>query len=178
MGHERRKRFHETDEFILLDREWQAKLKASGFVDIEESSFPIAHKRDLLVTAYADRKAVARGADSGLAEHYRRAGRWFHERVFPSLSRRIIWEMYAEGVPRRELVERMGTAPGHFAWWVGRQIAEERALMAAWYAAGGDPDDDGGPKSYFEEELAANGNFRHIPSRGEGPGGGGEWEAY
>lgn len=171
----RPERFWERDDFIELNREWQQRLKDSGFVDLEDQ-FPIAHKRDLLVTAYADRKAVRRGAEHGLQEHYRRAGRWFHERVFPSLSRRIIWEYYAEGVPRRELVERMGTAPGHFAWWVGSQIQEERALMAEWYATGGDPDDERGELTYFDAELAANGDFRHIPSRGEG--GGGEFESW
>lgn len=163
-------KFFERPGFAELNREWQAKLRASGFED-QEDDFPVSHKRDLKATVFMDREAVRRGELSGLAEHYRRAGRWLHERVWPRRVRKLIWRLYAEGVPRRELCRRMGTAPGHEPWYVGVQIQEERALMARWYGEGAGGDDEPeGPSSLLEAELEANDGFRHIISRGEGGG--------
>lgn len=163
-----RDKFYETEEFATVNKEWQARLRASGFDDLEDD-FAVSHKRDLKSTVYLDRDAARRGELSGLAEHYRRAGRYLHERVWPTLARKVIWELYCEGVPRLEACQRMGTLPGHQPWYMGEQLAEERALMAQWYAEGGDPEDEVA-LSLHDEELANNGDFRHIPTRGEGGG--------
>jgi hypothetical protein len=165
-------KFYERPGFAELNAEWQRKLRASGFEDLEDD-FPVSHKRDLKRTVFMDREVVRRGEQQGLTEHMRRAGRWLHERVWPRRVLKLMWSLYTEGVPRKELCYRMGTAPGHEAWWVGAKIQEERRAMAAWYGEGGDLGDEV-ERTLLEEELYNNDDFRHVPTRGEGGGEGAE----
>ncbi len=152
--------FNETREFKALRDTWYAKLKAEGFEDVENDY------EDVKRTVYRDREALRRGGLDEAALYYQRCGRWLHLNVWRSRARKRTFELHAEGVPLREIVTRLGTAAGHQLWFAGSRVREERRAMEAFYRDGGDPDEEF-PKSLLEQHLAAEGDFKHILTRGE-----------
>lgn len=85
----------ETPEFLALRREWERKLRKSGFRDIEREN------GSLQVTK-CDREDRIRLADPRDWATYRTlAGRWLFLKVWPSRLRKRQWELHAEGVGTR-----------------------------------------------------------------------------
>jgi hypothetical protein len=81
-----------------LQREWYAKLKASGFQDIETGD----EHSGLLKTD--KRFEAGRGEEyRASAEYYQRASVLLHHRRWPDARERRIWEMHAEGVGMNEI---------------------------------------------------------------------------
>jgi hypothetical protein len=84
-----------------LQREWYAKLKASGFEDIETGD----ENSGLLKTD--KRIEEGRGDEyAASAEYYRRAGVFLHHHDFASDADRSIWELHSEGVGMNEIARR------------------------------------------------------------------------
>src|SRR5690606_10178631 len=86
-------------EFVQLRDEWYEKLRESGFDDIEYSSGAIRTDTKLI-------ERMSRG--DGNAEFYRRVSCFLHEFKWASETEEHIWELYSEGVPYRDIAERLG----------------------------------------------------------------------
>jgi hypothetical protein len=81
-----------------LTREWYAKLKASGFEDIETGD----EHSGLLKTD--KRIEEGRGEEyAASAEYYRRAGVFLHHREWADDRERRIWELHSEGMGMNEI---------------------------------------------------------------------------
>jgi hypothetical protein len=92
-----------------LQREWYAKLKASGFEDIETGGEDGLLKTD-------KRIEDGRGDEyQASAEYYRRAGRFLHARRWEDVTERRIWELHAAGMGMNEIArsERHGNTKVH-----------------------------------------------------------------
>jgi hypothetical protein len=84
-----------------LQREWYAKLKASGFEDIETGD----EHDGLLKTD--KRIEEGRGEEyQASAEYYRCAGVFLHHRHWRDQRERLIWELHSEGVGMNEIARR------------------------------------------------------------------------
>lgn len=84
-----------------LQRQWYAKLKASGFEDIETGD----NNEGLLKTdkRIEPERVVEYEAS---AEYYQRAGQFLHARDWPDDWEREIWELHAGGVGQNEIARR------------------------------------------------------------------------
>lgn len=98
-------------DFKKLQREWDAKLKASGFEDIEQrhdgnlktwaSARVFKEKRN---GEYYENKAVYY---QSVEEYYRLAGQFLHTYKFDSDKERLIWEKHADGMSMNEITAYM-----------------------------------------------------------------------
>ena len=104
-----------------LIKEWDEKLKSSGFKDIEDRKTGLLKHNGGDVTvanigyslaAYRSDKepsfAVQRGYSSlawkeSQAEYYRIASQILHEAEFKTPRHRIIWQLHSEGVTQQEI---------------------------------------------------------------------------
>lgn len=87
-----------------LQREWAAKLKASGFVDIETGD----EHSGLLKTDKRIEPERALEYEAS-AEYYQRAGQFLHARDWDGEGEsreREIWALHAEGVGQNEIARR------------------------------------------------------------------------
>lgn len=85
-----------------LQREWYAKLRASGFEDIETGD---EHSGLLKTDKRIDE---GRGDEyAASAEYYRRAGVFLHQRTWCDEAERAVWELHADGVGMNEIARRV-----------------------------------------------------------------------
>lgn len=140
----------------LVD-EWDRRLAASGFVDIE-------HRRTgrLVGGVRQDRKQVGKGDAMRGAEYYRRAAQWTWSRVWPTRYDKMLWRAWAEGATLVDIAPR---ARRHFVTvWRRIHKEEQRCMSHPW--DGGEPT---GPLPLHAMELAeinaAVGVGRDAPQR-------------
>jgi len=105
-----------------LKREWYAKLRASGFQDIETGD-----EHDGLLKTDKRFQDGHESADAAQAEYYRLASSFLYEHRFKTPRDRRIWEAHAEGVPMREIAKRCRT----YVRLVHATVNTLRALMLA-----------------------------------------------
>lgn len=74
-----------------LAAEWRARLKASGFKDLETADGRLKEPGCVL------RAHIRNPLVAGLSEYYRRAGMWTHDAIWPSRLHRRLWELHVEG---------------------------------------------------------------------------------
>ena len=94
-----------------LEREWAAKLKASGFQDLEGADRDGALSRRGLLHPVDDTAEE----DAALADRMR-AGEaqteWrlsvLHTHKFRNATERRVWQLYAEGIPLRAIATQLG----------------------------------------------------------------------
>lgn len=80
-----------------LQREWAAKLKASGFDDIESG------EDGMLSRSRAETGRVTHDEHVQTASYYQRAGVMLHHRRWSDLRERRIWELHSEGIGMNEI---------------------------------------------------------------------------
>lgn len=78
-----------------LEREWYAKLKATGFDDIEvydnnSNTYLRGHHLEA-------RKRVVRGTETGTAERMRLAEEWLELEAWPTRTERWLWSAWSKG---------------------------------------------------------------------------------
>lgn len=99
------------DEFHALQKEWDKKLKASGFEDIEPLNDNGSRN-----TPFLKQHSIrfAERYNPGTEEYYRLAGQYLHDPVEAETLtefERWLWEAHAEGIPTREMEKRWQVAP-------------------------------------------------------------------
>lgn len=105
-----------------LKREWYARLKASGFEDIETGD-----EHDGLLKTDKRFQDGHESVDAAQAEYYRLASVFLHEHRFANVRERRIWEAHAGGIPMREIAKRCRT----YVRLVHATVNTLRALMLA-----------------------------------------------
>lgn len=100
-------KFYQTDEFKRLNREWKAKLKKEGFVDIE-FTFDNGDTSPLTKPAIgvcgeqpAPEKYKAKVA------YYSAASKFLHDFKFEVAVQKTIWALHTDGYSYREIVKEL-----------------------------------------------------------------------
>ncbi len=107
-GHTRHKRaptWHETPEFLALQKAWYSKLERKGFRDIE--FLDTTGSTDSRFLRGGDAYHAPLRYDASREEYYRLANQWVWEagRTLKGLDRKI-WRAHAEGLSYREIREK------------------------------------------------------------------------
>lgn len=91
-----------------LQREWYAKLKKSGFEDIETGDDSDGLLKSSKRFDTDKRVPIADVAASweASAEYYQRAGQFLHAREWEESWERDVWELHSEGVGQNEIARR------------------------------------------------------------------------
>ena len=89
-----------TKEFQELQKEWDRRLKESGFEDIEQRSGHLK-KWSIKFTLDAEIKMKAK------EEYYRMAGHFLHEYKFANAVERRIWELHCQGEGKLRIVKAL-----------------------------------------------------------------------
>lgn len=97
-------KFWKTKTFLTLQREWDQKLKASGFEDAEKSIGGTARLKQRASNSYRGAIQVLREAK---LEYYRSLTYHFHETEFSDEVERLIMERRAEGVLIKSICEQL-----------------------------------------------------------------------
>lgn len=102
-----------TKNLKQLIKDWDQKLKDSGFKDIEDRKTGLLkhHGGDISLSVMQNRVTgytVGRGYSTiawkdSQAEYYRIAGQLLHEAEFKSPRHRLIWQLHSEGVTECEI---------------------------------------------------------------------------
>lgn len=88
-----------------LQDKWYAKLKKSGFEDIENERGDLkASSTHNLVSHHGEYYADKISFHEGKAEYYRLAGFFLHDKKFESKLDKQIWELHANDRSIREIV--------------------------------------------------------------------------
>lgn len=123
---------HKDEAFRALQEEWYAKLKSTGFKDIE--AWPSKDDGDLEANYLVDhggrsREVVKHGETTQGAELFVVLGRYFHEARFPRLRERVYALLYVNGWKGSEIARLF---PKTSAKTVNTYLAEFReAALAA-----------------------------------------------
>ncbi len=91
-----------SKEYKALQATWDAKLKKSGFVDIEQ--------RDGNLKRWDGDKIPRRLSNLKFqvqAEFYRSAGMFLHEHTFVTSSEKNVWALFAEGLTVRDISKKL-----------------------------------------------------------------------
>ena len=89
------KKFFETDSFVKVQAEWAAKLKQSGFNDLEDAADPDAYIQPEIIS-----KKSRYGFDE---EHFELCQSILRDYPFREDLQRAIFELHAEGKSIREI---------------------------------------------------------------------------
>lgn len=90
---------HQTDKFKELQSKWYAKLKRSGFDDIEKSEDALhTYDKRYFNKTYDLPRFLAK------QEYYRLAGQFLHEYKDFTPFERKVWELHAEGMSIFDIV--------------------------------------------------------------------------
>lgn len=95
--------------FQEIQRHWYERLRDEGFRDIEVRGGDGCSYRSLYHGAPQARAGVGdlvRYESQG--EYYRKAGWFLHDYSFQTDEERLIWSLYCEGVPYRDMEVRVG----------------------------------------------------------------------
>lgn len=102
------KKFYETDEAKRTIREWNKKLKDSGFKDIESSSYvenDSIRKEEITV-------------NHASVVYFQKCSQYLHSTAIKDPTDRFIFEQHCDGVSNREIANKMvsqGLKPIHTA---------------------------------------------------------------
>ncbi len=116
------KRYFETEEFKRLDSEWKAKLKESGFEDLEDEN------ENLTEAQISTQSSYAKGA-----AYYEAIERIVQEYPFKRETDRVILKLHSEGMSLRKIAERLQADPNlkplkfKGVQWVIREILKDFA---------------------------------------------------
>lgn len=116
-----------SPELAALTRVWYAKLKETGFHDIEP------HPDRLAVNSYLDghhieaRKRAMRGATTGKSELFRLADRWVHDEQWRTRAERTAWVLWSRGYDLTEVYERVARL-GKKATFLWRHAQRVKAM--------------------------------------------------
>lgn len=93
-------------EFQALQKKWYKKLKQDGFEDCEQTD---GHLK--LWSGHYFKSKFKHPGDlefqKAKQDYYRRASQFLHEYKFPDPRTRRIWELHADGVSIRAIVETL-----------------------------------------------------------------------
>lgn len=90
-----------TTELQRLTEEWYAKLKASGFDDIEATGGHIMKGTFNHTRLNPERVSM-------ISNHYRLASHFLHDHKWDDETQRHIWKLYCEGVVCRKIAQTIG----------------------------------------------------------------------
>jgi hypothetical protein len=96
-----------ASKYQALEAKWYAKLRASGFVDIEPYGNPMNTR--LIDHWYSTMRALQRGVVTGQAELYRLLYEWIDETRYRGRIDRFALAARCEGFDYNELADRFGT---------------------------------------------------------------------
>lgn len=116
------------EAFEALQREWYARLAASGFEDAEVKS----------QSGWDGR--LPREYYRGMAreQYFRLAGWWEHDRVWPNRRLKRAWQLHANGERYRNIPAQLGpVSPAHDHRRIARSIKLEARRMATHYTKAG-----------------------------------------
>jgi len=97
-------KFYASSAFKELDAKWKAKLKKSGFDDIEGVSGILSSDRQEL-----GRRRDYRAYDKrplhyeAITEYYRLCGHFLHDHKFEDENERRVWELHGDGLSHRDI---------------------------------------------------------------------------
>ncbi len=93
------------NDFKNLKKEWDLKLAASGFEDIEANDGQLKTWNRLRFTT----QFFQRGTQffEAKAEYYRIAGQFLYDHKFKNAREKLIWTLHAEGLSLREIAARI-----------------------------------------------------------------------
>lgn len=110
-----------------LAAEWEAKLSASGFVDVENRDGSIARGGHSLRTHIR----VENRTHGSSEAYYERAAAWEYHHVWHSRRDRRIWQLHSEGKTLEEVMLGMGPSSARhraIAWPTIRRLAKYMTL--------------------------------------------------
>lgn len=101
-------KFTQTSQFKKLNKEWQKKLKDSGFKDIEDKN------EELIMNSFHQIKGDNKNFIPVLAEqkqeYYRMATHFLEEYTFESKLEKEIWRLHSEGLGYRPIINQLSTS--------------------------------------------------------------------
>lgn len=108
MGRRKGVVWHSRPEVLELRKEWYAKLKASGFKDIEHVDWSDGTSGNLL-NGFSFMDAVRTFTPEAM-EYYRQAEQWNHhlETTKSSAKLRKVWRLHSEGKSYRKIAAATG----------------------------------------------------------------------
>jgi hypothetical protein len=86
-------------DYEKLKAKWYAKLKASGFEDIEQPDGRLKVWHDLYFRCHMDADRIQAAQD-----YYRLARQFVHDHIFKNPIEKRIWEMHAEGISQKQIL--------------------------------------------------------------------------
>ncbi len=89
-----------SSNYRELKKKWYAKLKNSGFEDIERNEDLLKRPSSVV---FGDYRKIAFGIAK--FEYYQMAARFLNEHDFKNNRERIIWEYHANGISIRNIVK-------------------------------------------------------------------------
>lgn len=119
-------------EFQKLQGEWYAKLKETGFRDIEPSER--LGKNSFMADHWIEtKKRVWRGVETGKAELFRLATQWIDKPIWRTRTERWAWAAWTTGWDFHEITARFPSlgSPGALAGRVRTQVGR----MLKWFRA-------------------------------------------
>lgn len=121
-------------ELKKLQREWNKKLKDSGFVDAEE---PDGRLKRWHGHYFHNRYRPDPEFQASKEEYYRMAGHFLYDHAFEDDVQRLIWSMHAEGKGQRVIIKELKHRGlrGHFDF-VGSTIRNLAIAMKKRYQNG------------------------------------------
>lgn len=127
------RKFFETKAFRKLQEEWDKKLKADGFDDIE----PL-NENGSRNTPYLKNHSIRifNRYNASRADYYRLAGQFAEDTTSPiamalTPSQRLAWRMHADGQPLSRIREAL-PKPKRPYWATKKFLQDIRALFKQW----------------------------------------------
>lgn len=118
-----------SPEFKKLKKEWDQKLKESGFEDIEFDENHLRKHDD-----YMFRNRLAKYGPTffeAKQQYYRLAGQFLENHKFEDSDEKLIWQLHSDGVSGRDIVKELkkrGISPS-YREHVDKVIHKFRELM-------------------------------------------------
>lgn len=129
MAKSREKKFYEKEDFLKLQQEWYAKLKATGWREIEHFDWKNKGEIGNLMNGFSLMDAVRQYTPQ--QEEYYRLAMQYKTRVTKRLGgtwQAKAWHLHADGASFREIGDKVGVHRRH----VSKYIKEEARRMLAW----------------------------------------------
>ena len=155
------KQFWQTPDFKKTQSKWYAKLKKSGFVDLErasEKTFEGATTPYLTPSLHYIRLKL----DVNVQNYYRAARAFLYHSKFKDKKLRFLWRLHVQGYSYRNMIPLLMEKFGeyHSIFWISKRINELRSESSKFNRKsknGITSEDDSGLDKFIE----SNGNFRN-----------------
>lgn len=95
------KKFWNNDEFKCLQREWEGRLRESGFKDIED---PSGRLRQNAANSY---RTTIHAVIDGKRRYFELLGQWNHEKEFKNDIERLVMQRRSEGVFIKDILREL-----------------------------------------------------------------------